>query len=161
MQIPQSLKKKSRSTRTPSSLLVLAPTGDAAHIPMSGSIGPRFSFTHYPQPGTANGAGATLLRAVPDPSAPLVKFLGMSPRGDGGGGGPGFALGTVGPILGEVGSSTARVLVEVRLSFWLGCFRCALSRFVAGRGGPFYGCETPEGMNGIVTMRPITQTTVV
>lgn len=79
---------------------------------MSGSIGPRFSFTHYPQSGTANGPGVTLLRPIPDPSAPLVNFLGMSSRG---GGGPGFALGTVGPILGEVGSSTARVLVEVSL----------------------------------------------
>eukprot|EP00903_Cladosiphon_okamuranus_P007797 g7546.t1 len=84
--------------------------GSEANVPMSGSIGPRFSFTHYPQPGTANGPGATLLRPIPDPSAPFVKFLGMSARR---GGGPGFALGTVGPILGEVGSSTARVLVEV------------------------------------------------
>lgn len=88
---------------------------------MSGSIGPRFSFTHYPQTGAANSPGATLVRPVPDPSAPLIKFLGMSPRGGGGrggggrggGGGPGFALGTLGPILGEVGTSKARVLVEV------------------------------------------------
>lgn len=91
-------------------LAVPAPTGDEALIPMSGSIGPRFSFTHYPQVGMANGPGASLIRPVPDPTAPFVKFLGVSPRG---GGGTGFAFGTLGPILGEVGTSTARVLVEV------------------------------------------------
>lgn len=97
-------------------LLVPVPTGDEALITMSGSIGSRFSFTHYPQAGMANGPGVTLVRPIPDPSAPFVKFLGMSPRGGGGtgsGSGPGFAFGTLGPILGEVGTSTARVLVEV------------------------------------------------
>ncbi len=95
---------------SPRPLLDAVSSGDEAHIPMSGSIGPRFSFTHYPQAGAANGPGATLVRPVPDPSAPVVNFLGMSPR-DGGGGG--FAMGTLGPILGEVGTSKARVLVEV------------------------------------------------
>lgn len=94
---------------------------------MNGSIGPRFSFTHYPQAGKAIGPGATLVRPIPDPSAPCVMFLGMVALGGVGGGdagsgngsgittsGPGFAFGTLGPILGEVGTTTARVLVEVR-----------------------------------------------
>ncbi|CAM9145767.1 unnamed protein product [Ectocarpus sp. 8 AP-2014] len=101
-------------------------TGDEACIPMNGSIGPRFSFTHYPQAGKAIGPGATLVRSIPDPSAPCVMFLGMVALGGGGGSGegrgigggsatsgPGFAFGTLGPILGEVGTTTARVLVEV------------------------------------------------
>ncbi|CAM9309198.1 unnamed protein product, partial [Ectocarpus fasciculatus] len=95
-------------------------TGDEACIPMNGSIGPRFSFTHYPQAGKAIGPGATLVRPIPDPSAPCVMFLGMVALGGGGGSGsgsatsgPGFAFGTLGPILGEVGTTTARVLVEV------------------------------------------------
>lgn len=74
----------------------------------------------------ANGLGATLVRPIPDPAAPFVKFLGACPRGAGGtgnGGGSGFAFGTLGPILGEVGTSTARVLVEVtRLIVLIGCF---------------------------------------
>ncbi|CAM9243711.1 unnamed protein product [Ectocarpus sp. 4 AP-2014] len=103
-------------------------TGDEAGIPMNGSIGPRFSFTHYPQAGKAIGPGATLVRPIPDPSAPCVMFLGMVALGGGGGSGegsgigggsatsgPGFAFGTLGPILGEVGTTTARVLVEVSL----------------------------------------------
>lgn len=77
---------------------------------MSGSIGINFSFTHYPQIGKANGPGVTLLRPIPDSSTPQITFLGMSPKE---GGGPGLALGTLGPILGEVGISTARILVEV------------------------------------------------
>lgn len=107
-------------------VLVPVPTGDEALIPMSGSISPRFSFTHFPQAGMADGPGATLVRPVPDPSATFVKFLGVSPREGGGVGsdsGPGFAFGTLGPILGEVGTSTARVLVEVTrlnlLTAWL------------------------------------------
>lgn len=82
---------------------------------MSGSISPRFSFTHFPQASSANGPGATLIRPIPDPCAPCVKYLGMAPLGDSGSGscGPGFAFGTLGPILGEVGTSTARILVEV------------------------------------------------
>lgn len=79
---------------------------------MSGSIGPRFSFTHYPREGKANGPGVALLRPIPDFSAPSVAFLGMSPLE---GGGPGLAFGTLGPVLGEVGTTTARVLVEVNL----------------------------------------------
>lgn len=103
---------------------------------MNGSIGPRFSFTHYPQAGKAIGPGATLVRPIPDPSAPCVMFLGMVALGGGGGSGegsgigdgsatsgPGFAFGTLGPILGEVGTTTARVLVEVR---WLDS--CLLAR---------------------------------
>ncbi|CAM9100725.1 unnamed protein product, partial [Hapterophycus canaliculatus] len=90
-------------------------SGDESLIPMSGNVGPRFSFTHYPQAGNANGPGATLIRPIPDPCAPCTKFLGLAPLGDrgSGGGGPGFAFGTLGPILGEVGTSTARILVEV------------------------------------------------
>lgn len=84
--------------------------GNEALIPMSGSIGPRFSFTHYPRGGDANGPGMTLLRPIPDISAPSVTFLGMSPLE---GGGAGLAFGTLGPVLGEVGTTTARVLVEV------------------------------------------------
>ncbi|CAM9540792.1 unnamed protein product [Scytosiphon promiscuus] len=90
-------------------------SGDEALIPMSGSISPRFTFTHYPQADGANGPGATLIRPIPDPYAPCVKFLGLAPLGDSGGGsgGSGFAFGTLGPVLGEVGTSTARILVEV------------------------------------------------
>ncbi|CAM9252372.1 unnamed protein product [Ectocarpus sp. 12 AP-2014] len=101
-------------------------TGDEACIPMNGCVGPRFSFTHYPQAGKAIGPGATLVRPIPDPSAPCVMFLGMVALGGGGGSGegsgisggsatsgPGFAFGTLGPILGEVGTTTARILVEV------------------------------------------------
>lgn len=84
--------------------------GDEALISMSGIIGPRFSFTHYPQGGESNGPGVTLVRPIPDPSAPCVTFLGMSPRMSGG---SGLAIGRLGPVLGEVGTSTARVLVEV------------------------------------------------
>lgn len=79
---------------------------------MSGSIGPRFSFTHYPKGEEANGPGATLLRPIPDPCAPCITFLGMTPRQDSG---SGLALGTLGPVLGDVGISTARVLVEVAM----------------------------------------------
>lgn len=100
---------------------------------MSGSIGPRFSFTHYPQTGTANGPGATLLRPFPDPSAPFVNFLGMSPRA---GDGPGFAFGTVGPILGEVGSSTARILVEVSFVVLTGLVETFLLPLARGENTP-------------------------
>lgn len=79
---------------------------------MSGSIGPRFSFTHYPRGGNANGPGVALLRPIPDICAPSVTFLGMSPLECGG---PGLAFGTLGPVLGEVGTTSARVLVEVNL----------------------------------------------
>lgn len=84
--------------------------GDEAIISMSGSVGNRFSFTHYPQGGEANGPGVTLLRPLPNPSAPWVTFMGMVSRDCGG---PGLALGTLGPVLGEVGTTTATVLVEV------------------------------------------------
>lgn len=103
---------------------------------MSGSIGPRFSFTHYPQASSSNGPGASLVRPIPDPCAPCVKFFGMAPLGDSsgsGGGGPGFAFGTVGPILGEVGTSTARILVEV------GVVREA-DGLLQGRGMRDYDC---------------------
>lgn len=89
---------------------------------MSGSIGDRFSFTHYPQGGESNGPGVTLLRPLPDPSAPWVTFLGMVSRGSGG---PGLALGTLGPVLGEIGTTTATVLVEViRVDTTQNYYRC-------------------------------------
>lgn len=86
-------------------------TGNEASIPMYGCIGPRFSFTHYPRSGGVNGPGVALVRPIPDPAVPTVTFLGLVPRSCGG---AGLALGTLGPVLGDVGTSTARVLVEVR-----------------------------------------------
>lgn len=78
---------------------------------MSGCVSPRFSFTHYPQVATGNGPGVTLVRPIPDPSAPEVSFLGMSAVGTGG---AGLGLGTLGPVIGEVGATSAVVLIEVR-----------------------------------------------
>lgn len=78
---------------------------------MSGCVGPRFSFTHYPKGDNHNGPGVSLVRPIPDCSAPSVTFLGMAPKNRGG---AGLAMGTLGPMIGEVGTSSARVLVEVR-----------------------------------------------
>lgn len=77
---------------------------------MYGCIGPRFSFTHYPRGDEVDGPGVSLVRPIPDPSVPTVTFVGLVSRKCGG---AGLALGTLGPVLGDVGPSTAKVLVEV------------------------------------------------
>lgn len=81
------------------------------NIPLSGSIGRRFSFTHHPRGDGANRSGVSLVRPIPDPSIPTVTFLGMVPKNYGG---SGLALGTLGPVIGDVGTFTARILAEVR-----------------------------------------------